>query len=237
MTGFFRNTIIGMFFAGFAMSHANATVIFFTDETAFLNASTTTLITFEGLVGDDGFIENPANNNAFVTDSVTFQGITGTGIDSDIRTLVCGKDACTGNPHNSAILVSAFAHDLNVDLSTAGTGFTAVGGFFGDIDGVGGSATLELLGAEGTTLDTQVIDIAGLMSDDLRFFGWLSTNEEITGLNFLNGPADSNGENFEALDNFRFGLAEGLEIPEPAALALFGFGLVGLHLVGRRRRR
>lgn len=196
----------------------SATVTFYNDESAFMAATTTTLIDFEGIVGDNVY---SSLVSSMVVDGVTFSVSSG-------ELAVSGKNAAVaGTPYDSALLFSNNAAPITADLTSAGTSFTAVGGFFGDIDSAGSPTTMTLIGSSGV-LDTRTLTTAdmgaGIASN---FFGWTVTGDTIRTLTHnLNGS-------FEGIDDFRYGGTS--EVPVPAAIWLFSSGLLGLIGIAKRK--
>ena len=134
-----------------------ATIRFFTSRVEFeagLISSTT--IDFETIggnpVGDTDFL---SQGSSTVIDDVTFSEVPGTN-----KLYVAGKNAqylgfpISGTPFESAILLSASSNPIKADLSSAGSDFTAVGGFFGDTNSGASTTTLTLRSPTGTILDT-----------------------------------------------------------------------------------
>ena len=200
-----------------------AFVTFYTDRASFeaaLDSSTT--ITFEGIVADNQFSSLTPSR---VVDGVTFSVSSGTlGISGRIAPV-------SGSPYDSALLFSNNSAPITANLTTAGSGFTAVGGFFGDIDSAGTSTIMTLVGTTG------VLDVRTLTTADMglgaphNFFGYIVSGDTIVSVTHnLQGS-------FEGIDDFTFGVASADNVvPAPPAVVLFAIGAVGLA-GGRALRR
>lgn len=218
----FTGAMFGVFATFFIQPVNSATVTFYDDLSLFMAATTTTLIDFEGIVADN---ERTNFINPIIVDGVTFGAPTGT-------FAVAGKDASlSGSPYESALLASINSSPITADLTTvdqttADSEFTAVGGFFGDINSSGTLTTMTLIGTTG------VLDTRSLITADMgfglthNFFGWTVSGDTILSLTH-----DLDG-NYEGIDDFRYGTV----VPVPAAVWLFGSGLLGLIGFARRKR-
>lgn len=106
-------------------------------------------------------------------------------------------------------------------------------GFYGiDIGDFQGTLVLRLTAQGGGTTDL-VVPTAPVNQADgsVLYFGFIDTATQYTSVAFITtGTAD-----FFAFDNFSIGSLEQVRpVPAPAALAVLGFGLLGLGLVRRR---
>ena len=198
---------------------ANAALInFYTNEAAFLAASSTTLIDFEGIVV----------SNSFVTaDPVVVGGVSFDQFNAGLMT-VCGSTSiCVGAPFDSTVLSGL---EIEVDLTGAGSGFTAAGGFFGDASDPGVSGKLELFGLGNLLIDTRNVTLGDMGAGEAHtFFGWTISGDDITAIKFTytNGAAG-------VIDDFRFGSS--VAVAEPAVLAVYAMGLFGMGIIRRRFR-
>lgn len=203
---------------------ANAGVMFYTDQTAFLAAtSSTTLVDFEGIVGDTGSVAG---------DPITLGDVSVSTTGTDIAILT-GKDSGSGNPFDSALVASGNGTPLQIDFADAFSNvWTAAGGDFGDSDSAGSTGVLRLFGLGNTLLDTQNVTVADMGAGIPRtFFGWTTDGGDvIERIEF-----DMVG-NFEVVDDIRFGSAAAVvAVAEPGMLALFGLGLAGIGIARRKR--
>jgi hypothetical protein len=185
---------------------------FYTDRAAFeAQLSSSTTIDFEGIAPDSGTV----NWTPGLTD-VAFTGLS---------PRVVGANALGGYygvPYQSALLTIGYRGTVTADLTPAGSGFTAVGGWFGNIMEDTG-ATLILHGSGGV-LDTQTIIAGDLGAGEVeQFYGWIVEGDEITAVSHA---VDSY---FEGIDNFTYGYA----IPEPSITALAGVTFLGFLAVRR----
>ena len=114
-------------------------------------------------------------------------------------------------------------------------GFGAV---FTDVD-LADVTTLEFFAQDGSFLREAFVPTA---DEGLSFLGVIFDEPQpvigrvrITLGNSALGPNDGGGVDVAALDDFIFGEPQAVAVPEPSALAVLGFGLVGAMLLGRRR--
>ncbi len=216
---------VSMLFA--SQTHA-ATVTFYTDLASFQAVTSTSLIDFEGIVGDTEFTIGSLSE---VIGGVTFS------VPSTLSAgiLFSGKDSTIfGAPFNSAMIVSSSGDPvtpITADLTSAGSGFTAVGGFFGDLASTN-STTLTLTGGSGV-LDTRTVTAGDMgFGNPIGFYGWT-----ITGDTILSVKHDLTNS-FEALDDFRFGTFDSLgPVPLPGTIWLLGSGLIGLFGFAKKRKK
>ena len=205
----------------FMSTQLNASLISYTDLASFMADTNTSLINFENIV-DHGAISPPAdfveiNNIVFTTDPQTASA------------RIFGKEV--GNT-DSALFVANNGNSIVIDLAGAGPGLTAAGGIFGDYNGPAGQQVqFRIHDSSGSILD-QVVSYGdmrsctGLQCEPKTFFGWVSAGgAEITRIELISDIR------FSALDDFRYGAV----VPVPAAVWLFGSGLVGLMLFARRK--
>lgn len=209
-----------------AAATAHAGVVFFTDQAAFLGATTSpSLIDFEGIAADTGFETATPIGAPLVIDGVSFDSTNP--FDSVI---LAGKDAGAGNPFDSALIATGNGSPLSIDFSGVGP-MIAAGGIFGDADSTDTAAVLSLFGAGGILLDTQNILVGDMGAGEPHtFFGWTADGGDvITRITF-----DTVG-NFEAIDDIRFETASVTTVDETGTLAIFGLGLLGLASARRKR--
>jgi hypothetical protein len=200
--------VCGLIIVGTAS--VNASVIFYTDVTAFNAAANTLTIDFEGLVADDQI------------DSADVQVINGISFTTDPQLTsakIFGKNAGAVST-DSALFVADNGSDIVIDLSNGN--FTAAGGVFGDYNGPGGDQVIFNVYDAAGIIDTQTVNFGNMVTGGATtFFGWASTRgEEIRVIEML-----TDGVRFSALDDFQYG---GALVPVPAAIWLFGSGLLGL---------
>jgi hypothetical protein len=203
----------------FAVGHAAAAVLLYSDQTSFDAVTTTSVFTdFEGLTSTQ-IVGNP-----IVVDGVSYQ--------SDSQVVVCTAVlGCSGSPYDSSVLFANFGDPLEIDTGGLGFDVTAVGGFFGDLDSGPSDATIYLYGLEDALLASFVVEVldmgAGL---EHSFFGFTTTNGDvITRIVF-----DMNGW-WETVDNMQFGTVSA--VPLPAALPLFLTVLAGMGALRWWRKR
>jgi len=211
-------------------------VKFFTNRAEFrswLLSSTT--IDFEGIVGDTAYL---AQGSSTKIDEVTFSTVHSGGEDGTL--FVSGKNSVlSGTPYDSAIILSgaAAANPIRADLTTAGSGFTAVGGFFGDINSGDSDTTLTLRSPTGAVLDTQTVT-GGDMGQGLTetFYGWIVRGKDMS----IGSVTHDLDGSFEGIDNFVFGDGNPAAVPEPSSVvALLSMLAAGgmISFAARRRKK
>lgn len=203
-----------------AVGQTQASVIFYTDRSAWENDVTGQMdIDFEGMTEDTGHLNLGPYE---VIDGVAFSVSQG-----DL--ILTGKNSTiSGAPFDSAILSSNHRDaSLTADLSSAGTNFTAVGGFFGEINDSGSVTTITLIGASGI-LDSRSL-VAANMGEDMpsSFFGWTVHGDTIVSV------VHEFSGSWEGIDDFSYGYSV---IPESSPSLLLGLGLIGLSAYSRQRR-
>ncbi|SMX46277.1 hypothetical protein [Actibacterium lipolyticum] len=202
-----------------------ASVTVFTDETSYYNAlESYTLVDFEGIAPANGYGTPEGGaytvNTASVVDGVTFTADGGT------LGVISATHSVLGTPYPSDVLFSNNGYALTADLTTAGSGYTAVAGTFGSLLNDALEATVTIMGLSGIlateTLTTEEFGVGNPIS----FLGFTVHGDEIVSVTF-----DATG-NFEGIDDFSFGLAS---VPVTPALPLLG-GAIGLLGLTRRKR-
>ena len=179
-------------------------VTFYSDKTAF-DAATTgiTTIDFEGIAGGGGW--GLPGDPGGLAPSITIGGVTFS--TTDELAVSSFNSSITGNPFDSALL---FVNRPSNLLATLPTGFSAVGGFFGDIDSAGSLATLTLTGPSGI-LDTRTLTTADMgAGTPSNFFGWTVSGDTIVDLNY------DLHQKWEGIDDFVFGSA----VPELTTISI-----------------
>lgn len=208
-------------------SAAAATVTFYTDRSAFDAAVTSSsTIGFEGLVATNSYF---TQNTPLVVDNVEFSvssgfiGVAGPNVPGG---------TVLGAPFNTAVLFSNNSYPITADVTGAGTGFTAVGGIFGDIDSAGRTGTLTLLGTSGI-LETRDVVVGDMgQGQPGTFFGWTVQGDTVVSVTY---SLPNLHPHYEGMDNFVYGFAaQRAVVPEPSAIAL---GLIGAVVVPLTRRR
>ena len=200
-----------------------ASVAFFTDRSIFESKlASSTLIDFEGIVGDSGSIFG----SELVVDDVTFiaDGYSG----SRNELMLSGKNVFGSSaiPMESALIIANYSYPIIIDLTTAGSGYTAVGGFFGDISDPLDPLRIDIYGTTGLLDSRELMSASMKENTPSNFFGWIVEGDEIVSLSYeLYG-------NYEGIDDFVYGVAT---VPIPAAFWLFGSGIISFIGFSRRR--
>jgi len=194
-------------------------VTFYNNRAAWdLAVSSQTLINFEGIVADNTFVDFGPDENI---DGVRFAEAPGF---NPGQLIVSGfNGGLSGAPYNSALVMSGNSGALTADLTPLRANFTAIGGFFGNIQTTDAASQLTLVGTTGV-LDVRVVTAGDMGQGNPEvFLGYTVIGDTIDTMTISNGD-------FEGLDDFVYGQA----IPEPATLAV---GSVLVILLAPRRRR
>ncbi len=122
---------------------------------------------------------------------------------------------------------------MEIDLSGAGSGFTAVGMIFGTIHTVGPQpGSFRGIGPRGNDVFTSgCVGCAKNLGQGLihSFFGVVISGDEIARIIF-----ETPGS-VEGIDDFWFGAANPASLPEPSTLLLLASGLAGLAAWRRKK--
>jgi hypothetical protein len=201
---------------------ADASVIFYNDSDAFNAVTNTAIIDFENIVADD---EISPSADSVVIDDIVFT------TDPQLASArIFGKDV---GGTDSALFVANNGNNIVIDMSIGASGVTAAGGIFGDYDGPAGQQVKFNIYDSVGIIDTQTVDFGDMrIGGDKTFFGWVAIGGDLITRIELLGDLGENEIRFSALDDFQYGAA----VPVPAAIWLFGSGLIGLAAVGRRRQ-
>ncbi len=199
-------------------TQAVSSVILYTDLTAFNSAANTAIIDFEGIVLDNE-VSPPA-------DSITINDIVFTTDPLQASARIFGKDV---GGTDSALFVANNGNNIIIDLSLTGSAITATGGIFGDYNGPSGQQVqFNIYNPLGVQIDTQLVDYGDMrLGGEKTFFGWIADGADEIGKIELVGDI-----RFSALDDFQYGTV----VPVPAAVWLFGSGLIGLIGFARRKQ-
>lgn len=215
--------IVALFLAGPFAGGAKALVVdFYTDRAAFeAELQSSTVIGFEGIVA--------ANEAVDYTTSMTDVDFSG----STLRVVGTNPPGYSGAPYASAHLGNAYRNVLTADLTTAGSGFNAVGGWFGNVDYLVSDPTTTTLNLWGTggLLDTRSVATGDMGAGSAEvFYGWIVGGDEITSVSHqLFG-----GHGWEGLDDLTYGFAP---IPEPGTVSLLALALLGVIGIKMNRDR
>jgi len=220
-----RKYILGASLSLIAFNANAATVTFYTDRAGFesqLLSSHT--IDFERFSGSSRELASE-----FVIDGVTFSADGFSGSNTELMWSGPYVFGTSGSiPMESGLMISNNSYPMLVDLTTAGSGFTAVGGFFGDISDPLIAITIDIYGLTGLLDSRELMSASMKVDTPSNFFGWIVDGDEITNLSYeLHG-------NYEGIDDFVFGVAS--PVPIPSAVWLFGSGLIGLIGFARRKK-
>lgn len=168
--------IVGMAAASLLTTFApvHATTQFHTTEASFNGAVQPTSVTisdFEGIVADDA---QTGSITGLTIDGIHYTAAPGASPQSAV---VAGKDRSFGGATRvSAVLVANGSADLTIDLSGLAELPSAVGGYFGDVNGTNKPATITVYGPGGVVLDTQNVTAGGFRASDTpTFFGWTNS--------------------------------------------------------------
>jgi len=207
----------------FNTNSASASVIFYNDSAAFNAAANTSIIDFEGIVADDG-MSSPA-------DTVIINNVIFTTEPQQASARIFGKDM---GGTDSALFVANNGNNIIVDMSNIGAGgVTAAGGIFGDYNGPAGQQVQFNIYDSSGIIDTQTVNFGDMrLGEDKTFFGWVAMGGDVISKIELLGDLGEDRILYSALDDFHYGAA----VPVPAAVWLFGSGLLGLAAVARRKQ-
>ncbi len=189
-----KNLFLGLLLIFVCASAQAATVTFYTDRASFESAvSSSTTIDFEDIAPVNGYV---AYSTSFF--DVIFSGTV-------LRVVDDSPVGWSGAPFQSDLLACAYNSVIAADLTSAGTGFSAVGGWFGvNTAGYGYEdvpVTLILTLAGGETFTESVSAGNMHVGKPEVFYGWTVEGGEITGV------SHDTTIGWEALDNFTYGYA------------------------------
>ena len=197
-------------------SASHAAVITYTDRTTWAGAGTVTFTEdFESYSTDTSFATTPLDVGPF-TFSTVGTALAGRNMIDVSPFLFPGRPASFGDAYAEIFVEGALATDIIFD--------SPISGFFADFYAAGNtqelSLTLSFLG--GGTTDLSVPG-AGSSSQS---FGFWSTTDAVTSIRFNN----------TVNDGFNIDNISGSAVPVPAAIWLFGSGLIGLIGIARRKQ-
>jgi hypothetical protein len=117
------------------------------------------------------------------------------------------------------------------------------GSVFTDVD-LANTTSLAFYDASNVLLDTFFVPPGQTASESLSFFGAdygsnVVSRVRITSGNAALGPNEAGSLDLVVMDDFLYGepVAATANVPEPGTMALLATGIIGLGLVGSRRRR
>lgn len=204
-----------------------AHAVFYTSDTDFLAANPgLTLQDYEGIAPAGSFATITPTGFSVVGTSYI---LSSTYIDGDVP-----PDLPGDSPSDYLCAPCEFGKqvDITFDSPVSAFGFNLAIGRIGDLVG-GGALNINLFDTIGTPLDSQSLTVTGLSQIDsyAGFSGFGATISRVTvDLATVNPAID-----FTVIDNFSFGTPLSTAVPVPAAVWLFGSGLLGMVGVARRR--
>jgi PEP-CTERM motif len=199
-----------------SVTSARADTVVFTNRAAFTAASTGLItINFEGIA--------PTNSVANFSSGLTLQGVTFTGNDSGMISVVDSGFFAPLFQFNSGAVLSGFAFIQ----ATLPTGITAIGVDLMTTNPDGRSFDIVLSTGEVFTVSTPFRPERG-------FFG-ITSDIPISSIRFTTAPGTVRG--IPLADNFAFGQAQTSAVPEPGTLTLLGAGIAAITALRRRGSR
>lgn len=218
------NRITRALTAALLIQASSAHAAFFTSDAAFLGANPDlTTLDFEGIAASGSFAAyTPAG---FSSPEAAFV-LSATFVDSDVP-----PDLPGNSPSDYLCIACIFGDPLTVifDSPVDAFGFNLAIGRSGDLVG-GGAINISVFDAGGSLLDSRALTVNGLSAFD-SFAGFANLGSRISRVRVDLATADPSTD-FTAIDNLSFGTTV---VPVPAALYLFGTGLLALAGVARRR--